>query len=120
MLPDFIKDVSEGRKIGLPPEESIERLGDRNYRQLTPFVVKMGAQLSWGIQLGKVISSFARDVKSWIAKAVGTLMLEVVEIGGGTTRGFTEMADFTRKIPRWSRSEGPCSGRMCLSPTSAG
>src|SRR5450759_5389271 len=98
MLPDFIKDVSEGRKIGLPPEESIERLSDRNYRQLTPFVVKMGAQLSWGIQLAKVISNFARNVNSWIAKAVGTLMLEVVEIGGGTTRGFTEMSDFTRKI----------------------
>jgi len=98
MLPDFIKDVSEGRKIGLPPEESIERLGDRNYRQLSPYVAKMGAQLSWGIQLGKVISNFARTVNSWIAKAVGTLMLEVVEIGGGTTRGFTEMADFTRRI----------------------
>ncbi|HUH99578.1 MAG TPA: type II secretion system F family protein [Nitrososphaerales archaeon] len=98
MLPDFIKDVSEGRKIGLPPEESIERLGDRNYRQLTPYVAKMGAQLSWGIQLGKVISTFAKTVNSWIAKAVGTLMLEVVEIGGGTTKGFTEMADFTRKI----------------------
>jgi archaeal flagellar protein FlaJ len=98
MLPDFIKDVSEGRKIGLPPEESIERLDDRNYRQLTPFVKKMGAQLSWGLPLNKVIATFAGSVKSWLTKAVGTLMLEVVEIGGGTTKGFVEMADFTRRI----------------------
>jgi flagellar protein FlaJ len=98
-LPDFIDDVSEGRKIGLPPEEAIERLGDTtSYSALSPHVRKMAAQLSWGISLQKVIANFAGNVNSWIAKAVGTLMLEVVEIGGGTMHGFEEMASFTRKV----------------------
>src|SRR5262249_55278061 len=84
-LPDFIDDVSEGRKIGLPPEEAIERLGGSgSYGVLSVHVDKMSAQLSWGVSLRKVIASFSRDVQSWVAKAVGTLMLQVVETGGGT------------------------------------
>jgi flagellar protein FlaJ len=99
MLPEFIKDVAEGRKIGLPPEESIERTGEtNNYSALSKHVNKMAAQLSWGVSLTKVIAAFSREVNSWIAKAIGTLMLEVVEIGGATLRGFDEMAVFTNRV----------------------
>ncbi len=97
MLPDFIRDVSEGRKIGLPPEGSIERLHGRSYGPLTKSVEKMASQLTWGLSVKKVISSFTSKAYSWIAMVVVTLMLEVIEVGGGSVRGFSEMADFTRK-----------------------
>jgi len=99
MLPEFIEDVAAQRKIGLPPEEAIERLGEKNsYGSFSKYVTKMAGQLSWGISLRKVIGTFAKDVNSWIAKAIGILMLEVVEIGGGTLKGFDEMASFTRRL----------------------
>lgn len=99
MLPEFMEDVAEQRKIGLPPEQAIERLGEGdNYGGFSKYVNKMAGQLSWGVSLKKVIVSFTRGVSSWIARAVGTLMLEVVEIGGGTLRGFEDMAAFTRKV----------------------
>ncbi len=105
MLPEFIGDVSEGRKIGLPPEASIERLVNRNYGTLTPYVSKMASQLSWGVPLPKVIATFSKDVQSWMAKVIGTLMLQVVEVGGGTLKEFAEMADFTRNVSR-TEAEG--------------
>ncbi|HZW85435.1 MAG TPA: type II secretion system F family protein, partial [Nitrososphaerales archaeon] len=81
------------------PEDAIERLGDNTgYSYLGLHVQKMAAQLSWGVSLTKVIGTFSREIKSWVAKAVGTLMLEVVEIGGGTMEAFEEMASFTRKV----------------------
>jgi flagellar protein FlaJ len=97
-LPDLIRDVAESRKIGLSPETSIENLGAKGYGRLTRPVKKMGAQLSWGLSLSRVISTFIRSVNSWLTKVVGALMLEVVDVGGGTVRSFSEMADFTRKI----------------------
>ena len=97
-LPDFIRDVAESRKIGLSPEASIEGLGTKNYAHLSKPVEKMGAQLSWGLNLSKVVSTFILSVNSWLTKVVGALMLEVVDVGGGTVRSFSEMADFTRKI----------------------
>jgi flagellar protein FlaJ len=97
-LPDFIRDMAEGRKIGLAPESSIEALGDKNYARLTKPVKKMGSQLSWGLSLSKVITTFIASVNSWLTKVIGALMLEVVDVGGGTVRSFSAMADFTSKM----------------------
>lgn len=97
-LPDFIADVTEGRKTGLSPEQSIERLSTRNYGVLSKHVKKMAAQLSWGLSLTKVITSFTSAVGSWVARATGVLLIEVVDVGGGTIRSFTDMAAFARTI----------------------
>jgi flagellar protein FlaJ len=97
-LPDFIRDVAEGRKTGLSPERSIERLNDRPYGRLSKPVQKMGSQLSWGVSLANVINGFTASVNSWITKIIGTLLVEVVDVGGGTVRSFVEMADFTRTV----------------------
>jgi flagellar protein FlaJ len=97
-LPEFIRDVAEGRKTGLSPEKAIERLSDRHYGELSHHVKKMAAQLSWGVSLTKVVSTFTNAVGSWITKAIGTLLIEVVDVGGGTIRSFSEMATFTREI----------------------
>jgi flagellar protein FlaJ len=98
VLPEFIRDVAEGRKTGLSPEVAIERLHDRHYGILSKHVKKMGAQLSWGVSLSKVISTFTAGVGSWVTRAIGTLLIEVVDVGGGTIRSFSEMAEFTRNI----------------------
>ena len=98
VLPEFIRDVAEGRKTGLSPEVAIERLGGRHYGILTSHVKKMGAQLSWGVSLSTVVSTFTAAVGSWITKAIGVLLIEVVDVGGGTIRSFSDMAEFTRDI----------------------
>ena len=97
-LPDFIRDVAEGRKIGLSPEGSIEQLGSKNYGRLSKSIRTMGSQISWGLPIVKVIKTFAESVDSWITMAIGTLMVEVVDVGGGTVNSFSQMADFTRKV----------------------
>jgi flagellar protein FlaJ len=98
VLPAFIRDVAEGRKTGLSPEQSIERLSGRRYGTLTKHVKKMAAQLSWGVSLSKVVSTFTNNVGSWVTKATGSLLIEVVDVGGGTIKSFSEMATFTRSI----------------------
>ena len=103
MLPEFIRDVAEGRKTGLSPEVAIERLGGRHYGILSGHVKKMGAQLSWGVSLSKVVSTFTDAVSSWITKAIGILLIEVVDVGGGTIRSFSDMAEFTRNINEMER-----------------
>jgi archaeal flagellar protein FlaJ len=97
-LPDFIRDVAEGRKIGLSPEGSIEKLASKNYGRLSKSIKTMGSQISWGLPILKVIQTFADSVDSWITMAIGTLMVEVVDVGGGTVSSFSTMADFTRKV----------------------
>ncbi len=96
-LPIFLRDISEIKKTGLAPEKSIEQLSGRSYGALTRFVRNISSQLSWGIPMTKVMANFTKSVTSWIAKIVAFLILEVVVVGGGSTKMFVSLADFTEK-----------------------
>jgi flagellar protein FlaJ len=37
-------------------------------------------------------------VKSWVTREAGMLLAEVIDVGGGTVRSFSDMADFARKM----------------------
>ncbi|MDG6990957.1 MAG: type II secretion system F family protein, partial [Nitrososphaerota archaeon] len=97
-LPDFIRDISEGRKIGMSPEQILQSLGDKHYGPLSKHVKKMGSQVSWGVSTVQVLATFVAEVRSWVTREVGMLLTEVIDVGGGTVRSFSDMADFTRKM----------------------
>jgi archaeal flagellar protein FlaJ len=97
MLPSFVLDLAEVRKTGLAPEKCIEQLATRNYGELSQNVKRMATQVSWGVPLSKVLKDFGKDVNSWFVSSIGFILLEVVEIGGGTTGLFTSLADFTQR-----------------------
>jgi flagellar protein FlaJ len=97
MLPSFVLDLAEIRKTGLAPEKCIEQLATRNYGTLSKNVKRMATQVSWGVPLNKVLKDFGKDVNSWFVSSIGFILLEVVEVGGGTTGLFTALADFTQR-----------------------
>lgn len=97
MLPSFVLDLAEIRKTGLAPEKCIEQLASRNYGELTKHIQRMASQLSWGVSLNKVLKDFGKDLNSWYVASIGFILLEVVEVGGGTTGLFMGLADFTQR-----------------------
>lgn len=96
-LSNFLRDLSEVRKTGLAPEKTIEQLANRNYGGLSIHVKKIAAQVSWGTPLKTVLQTFIKEVKSWISRAVAFLLLEVVDVGGGSAKMFISLADFTER-----------------------
>jgi len=96
-LANFLRDISEIRKTGLAPEKTIEQLSDRDYGGLSRHVQKISAQLSWGTPMRVVLQNFSSAVKSWVTKAMTFLLLEVVDVGGGSPKMFIGLADFTEK-----------------------
>lgn len=96
-LANFLRDISEIRKTGLAPEKTIEQLANRNYGGLSPHVKKISTQLSWGTPIRAVLENFSKEVKSWVAKAMTFLLLEVVDVGGGSPKMFINLADFMEK-----------------------
>lgn len=96
-LSNFLRDISEIRKTGLAPEKTIEQLANRNYGKLGHHVKKIAAQLSWGTPIKTVLQNFTKEVKSWVARAVAFLLLEVVDVGGGSPKMFISLADFAEK-----------------------
>jgi flagellar protein FlaJ len=102
-LPNFLRDISEIRKTGLAPEKTIEQLAYRNYGGLSKYVQNISTQLSWGTPMRAVMENFSSSVRSWVAKAMAFLLLEVVDVGGGSPRMFTNLADFTEKNAQLDR-----------------
>jgi flagellar protein FlaJ len=96
-LSNFLRDLSEVRKTGLSPEKTIEQLANREYGALGIHVKKIAAQVSWGTPLKTVLFTFIKEVKSWISRAVAFLLLEVVDVGGGSPKMFISLADFTER-----------------------
>ncbi|MHB8565873.1 MAG: type II secretion system F family protein [Nitrososphaerales archaeon] len=96
-LSSFLRDISEVRKTGLAPEKTIEQLAGRDYGGLSKYVKQISSQLSWGTPIRVVLSNFSSSAKSWLTQAMAFLLLEVVDVGGGSPRMFVSLADFTEK-----------------------
>ncbi len=96
-LANFLRDISEVRKTGLAPEKTIEQLAGRNYGGLSEHVRAIATQLSWGTPIRSVLVNFSKKVRSWITRAMAFLLLEVVDVGGGSAGMFISLADFTEK-----------------------
>ena len=96
-LANFLRDIAEVRKTGLAPEKTIEQLADRQYGGLSVYIKRISSQLSWGTPMRTVLQNFGAVVKSWLTRAMTFLLLEVVDVGGGSSKMFTDLADFTEK-----------------------
>ncbi len=90
----FLQDLTETRKTGLAPEKCIETLSDREYGSFSKHLKKITAELSWGIPLRKVFMDFVRRTKSWATQIVMFLLVETIDVGGGTIAMIESLARF--------------------------
>ncbi|MEE9585440.1 MAG: type II secretion system F family protein [Nitrososphaerales archaeon] len=97
-LPKFIRDIAEVRKTGLSPERCIQQVAKQDYGKLSYHVKKMSAQIGWGVPIRRVMEKFSNSIKVWSAKAVTFILLEVVDLGGGTAGMFENIANFTQQM----------------------
>lgn len=90
----FLRDLTEVRKTGLSPEKCIESLSHRQYGIFTKELRKISSEISWGIPVRKVIMDFVKRTKSWMTQIVMFLLVETVDVGGGTIAMIESLARF--------------------------
>ncbi|MEM3703134.1 MAG: type II secretion system F family protein [Candidatus Bathyarchaeia archaeon] len=90
----FLRDLTEVRKTGLSPEKCIESLANRDYGEFSKELRKISSEISWGVPVRKVIMDFVRRVKSWMAQLVMFLLVETIDVGGGTIAMIESLARF--------------------------
>jgi flagellar protein FlaJ len=90
----FLRDLTEVRKTGLSPEKCIESLSHREYGIFTKELRKITSEISWGIPLKKVIMDFIARTRSWMTQIVMFLLVETVDVGGGTIAMIESLARF--------------------------
>lgn len=90
----FLRDLTEVRKTGLSPEKCIESLSKRDYGAFTHELRKISSEISWGIPLKRVMMDFLHRTKSWMVQIVMFLLVETIDVGGGTIAMIESLANF--------------------------
>lgn len=93
-ISNFLRDLTETRKTGLSPEACISNLSDRDYGAFSKELKKMSSDIGWGIPMRKVIMDFVKKTKSWMSQIVMFLLLEAIDVGGGTISMIESLARF--------------------------
>jgi len=102
-IASFLRDLTEVRKTGMSPERCIESLSKRNYGEFTKDLERISSQLSWGIPLRQVFTDFLRRTKSWLSQLVIFLLVEGIDVGGGTIamiESLTRFNNMTQEVEK--------------------
>jgi flagellar protein FlaJ len=90
----FLRDLTEVRKTGLSPEKCIESLSKRDYGAFTKELRKISSEISWGLPVKKVMMDFLQRTRSWMVQIVMFLLVETIDVGGGTIAMIESLARF--------------------------
>ncbi len=91
---NFLRDLTEVRKTGLSPEKCIESLSKRDYGSFTKELRKISTEISWGIPIKNVMMKFLHRTRSWMVQIVMFLLVETIDVGGGTIPMIESLARF--------------------------
>ena len=103
----FLRDLTEVRKTGLSPEKCIESLSKRDYGVFSKELRKISSEISWGIPLKRVIMDFLKRTRSWMTQIVMFLLVETIDVGGGTIAMIESLARFnnlTQEVEKEKKS----------------
>jgi flagellar protein FlaJ len=93
-ITSFLRDLTEVRKTGLSPEKCIENLSTRDYGTFTKEIRKISSQITWGVSIKKVMMDFLHRTRSWMVQVVMFLLVETIDVGGGTIAMIESLARF--------------------------
>jgi flagellar protein FlaJ len=94
----FLRDLVETRKTGLSPERCILALSRRDYGRFSRHIKQMSSELGWGFSLREIFDDFTSRVKNWVSQINMYLLIDTIEVGGGTEESLETLATFSESI----------------------
>ena len=94
-ITSFLRDLVEVRKSGMSPEKSIAALASRNYKGFSRYLKDISTKINWGYPIRQVYEEFATKVNNWLALVNIYLLLDTIEVGGGTVDSIESLAEFS-------------------------
>lgn len=90
----FLRDMVEVRKTGLSPEKCIITLADREYSAFSKYLREAANKLALGLPIAKVYEDLMRKIKVWRANVFLYMLIDAIEVGGGTAETLENIAYF--------------------------
>lgn len=98
LMPSFLRDVTEARKIGLSPERSIiHATTRRGYGKFSAPLELVRSQIEWGVALKKIFANIKKKIQSWPVLVHFFILMETIEIGGGSSNALEILSEYSEK-----------------------
>ena len=94
-ITQFLRDLVEVRKGGMSPEKSLEALASREYGGFSKYLQDISTKINWGYPLRQIYDEFSGKIKNWLALVNIYLLIDTMEVGGGTEQSIETLAEFS-------------------------
>jgi flagellar protein FlaJ len=94
----FLRDLTEARKTGASPEKCLENLAGRNYGAFTEHLNVASRQIRWGEPFKVIYETFRSKIKSWMGLINIYVLVDAIEVGGGTPETLETLTSFSEKL----------------------
>jgi flagellar protein FlaJ len=95
---NFLRDITEARKTGASPERCLENLAGRDYGKFTKQLSTTSRQIRWGLSFKVIYETFKQKVKSWLALINIYLLVDAIDVGGGTPETLETLTRFSEML----------------------
>ncbi len=95
---NFMRDLTETRKSGASPERCVENLSGRNYGEFTETLKEAAQQIEWGRSIKVIYDTFKEKITSWLALINIFLLVDAIEVGGGTPETLETLTHFSEEL----------------------
>jgi len=99
-IKQFLRDLVETRKSGLSPERCIHALSNKDYGAFSVHLNKISMKLNWGYPLRTIYEEFRGNVRNWLALVNIYLLVDTIEVGGGTEQSLETLAKFAESTTK--------------------
>ena len=100
MFPVFLRDFVESIRGGMPVPQAFKAISINDYKDLTPYVKRMSAQLDWGITVEKTLLNFSKQVKSKLISRIISSVVESHKFGGNLADTFEALSATSLEVDR--------------------
>jgi len=97
-ITNFLRDLTEARKTGASPEKCLENLAGRNYGVFTEHLTVASRQIRWGLPFKVIYETFKAKIKSWMGLINVYILVDAIEVGGGTPETLETLTRFSEKL----------------------
>ncbi len=112
----FMRDLTEARKTGASPESCFETLAGRDYGKFSSILRMAARQIRWGLPFSVVYKSFKGKIKSWIALINIYLLVDAIEVGGGTPETLETLTGFSEELSTLEKEKKQALRPLLLMP----
>ncbi|MBD3171910.1 hypothetical protein GF326_05505, partial [Candidatus Bathyarchaeota archaeon] len=73
----------------------LEALARRDYRGFSSYLKDISTKINWGYPLRQIYDEFESRVSNWLALVNIYLLIDTMEVGGGSERSIESLAEFS-------------------------